>query len=276
MVELGFATRGDDEKVKIPEDQLRFMINFDETCLGLALQALVSIRPPNPWMGPITERMSRERIELLVRANTHGKKFFATGGSHVCSDHLFKAQALLAREEEVAEKKKLKKSLQQKAELHKKRMAILVEKAACFESNNYKDVSTKELDILLQLQWYGVDKKGMKQAEKVAQWRAIRASNTEPPQLDMWTAEDKERLPKIANKEIDMSEMFLGWYAAVPKRNAVAAVLDFSAKEWESLKALREADAAETNQTAVANESDNNSGALVTENETIGGESDEV
>jgi hypothetical protein len=48
-------------------------------------------------MTPITELMSRERIELLARANTHGKKFFATGGSHVCSDDFFKAQALLAK-----------------------------------------------------------------------------------------------------------------------------------------------------------------------------------
>ncbi len=41
-------------------------------------------------------------------------------------------------------------------------MVILVEKAACFESNNYNTVSTKELDVLLQ--WYGVDKKGMDEA----------------------------------------------------------------------------------------------------------------
>ncbi len=36
-------------------------------------------------------------IELLARANTHGKKFFAMGGSHVCSDDFFKVQALLVR-----------------------------------------------------------------------------------------------------------------------------------------------------------------------------------
>jgi hypothetical protein len=71
---------------------------------GSALQALISIRPPNPRMGPIMERMSRKRIELLACANTHEKKFFATGGSHICSDDFFKAQALLAREEEIAEK----------------------------------------------------------------------------------------------------------------------------------------------------------------------------
>ena len=133
---------------------------------GSALQALVTIKPTECRTSPITERMSWERIELLARANTHGKKFFATGGSHVCSDNFFKAQALLGREEDVAMKIKLKKSLQQKSELHEKGMAILVENAECFESNNYRNVSTKELDVLLN--WYGVKKKAAKKAEKVA------------------------------------------------------------------------------------------------------------
>jgi hypothetical protein len=35
LVELGFGMRGDDGKVKFPEDRLRFIINFDETCLLL-------------------------------------------------------------------------------------------------------------------------------------------------------------------------------------------------------------------------------------------------
>ncbi len=55
-----------------------------------ALQALVAIKPTKHWTAPITERMSRERIELLACANTHGKKFFATGGSYVCSDNFLK------------------------------------------------------------------------------------------------------------------------------------------------------------------------------------------
>ena len=56
----------------------------------------------------------------------------------------------------------MKKSLQQKFELREKGMAILVEKAECFESNNYRNVSTKELDVLLN--WYGVEKKATKKA----------------------------------------------------------------------------------------------------------------
>jgi len=56
-------------------------------CDGSKLQALVAVRPAiNRMGGLITERMSKERIELLARANTHGKKFFMTGGSHVCLD----------------------------------------------------------------------------------------------------------------------------------------------------------------------------------------------
>ena len=139
---------------------------------GTKLQALVAVRPADDRMrGPITERLSKEWIELLACVNTHGKNFFATSGSHVCSDDFFKAQALLAREDELAKKEKLKKTLQQNAELAKKGMAILVEKATCFESNNYQHVLLKELDILMQ--WYSVEKNGMKKAEKDVKWQEI-------------------------------------------------------------------------------------------------------
>ena len=45
----------------------------------------------------------------------------------------FNAQALITRDEEIAEKTKMKKTLQNKAELLEKGVVILVEKAACFE-----------------------------------------------------------------------------------------------------------------------------------------------
>jgi hypothetical protein len=57
------------------------------------------------------------------------------------------------RESELAEKEALKRTLHQKAEIAEKGMAIVVvvEKAAFFEANNYKDVSAKELDVLMHL-----------------------------------------------------------------------------------------------------------------------------
>ena len=97
------------------------------------------------------------------------------------------------------------------------------------------------------LNWYGVEKKATKEAEKVVQWRKIRAANTEPPMADVWTAEDEEQLVRLSNKRIDMSGTYLGRYAAIQKRTAAAAVLDFTDEEWESLKALREANGVERN-----------------------------
>jgi hypothetical protein len=85
--------------------------------------------------------------------------------------------------------------------------------------------------------------------------------------VDVWTAEDKEQLVRLSNKQIDMSETFLGRYAAIQKRTAVAAVLDFTDEEWESLKALREANGVATTTATV----DDIIGALGMENEMIEG-----
>jgi hypothetical protein len=74
-----------------------------------------------------------------------------------------------------------------------------------------------------------------------------------------------------SNNEIDMSETYLGWYAAIQKRTVVASVLDFTNEEWESLKRLREADGAERNQVAMANDTDDIIGALGTANKMTGG-----
>ncbi len=112
----------------------------------------------------------------------------------------------------------------------------------------------------------------MKKADKVARWREIRASNTGPPVLVGWSTEDEEELMRLKNREIDMSETYLGRYAALQKRNTVAAVLDFSEDEWQSLKGLREANAAELKNAAVTVNNDNIAGAFEVENTTNGGD----
>jgi len=78
---------------------------------------------------------------------------------------------------------------------------------------------------------------------------------------------------KIKNKEIDMSETYLGRYAAIQKRNAVAAILDFTDEEWEAVKTMREADALDRANSALADDIGNSAGALGAENEMNDGES---
>ncbi len=240
---------------------------------GSQLQALVAVGPADTRAGPITEWMSKEQIELLALANTHGKEFFAMGGSHVCSDDFFKAQALLARESEMAKKEALKKTLHQKAEMAKKGMVIVVKKAAFFEANNYKDVLAKELDVLMQ--WYDVEKRQVmrdEKADKVAVWKDIRLSGNAPPVVHKWTDEDEQQLIRIKNREIDMSETYLGRYAALQKRNAVAAILDFTDKGWDSLKRMRDVDSCKGTNIDLTDDNGNNVGALGAKKGANGGE----
>jgi hypothetical protein len=54
--------------------------------------------------------------------------------------------------------------------------------------------------------------------------------------------------------------------------NVVAAVLNFTEEEWESLKKLKEEDAAEMDKRVVMDNHENNTGALGTEKGTTGSE----
>ena len=116
----------------------------------------------------------------------------------------------------------------------------------------------------------------MKKADKVAKWREIRASNTPPPVLVEWTEEDEAELKRKANTEIDMVDTYLGRYAATQKKNAVAAILDFTDEEWESLKQLKEDDLMRgmTNRSEEGNDN-NNGGVLGAENGVNGGDINE-
>ncbi len=58
--------------------------------------------------------------------------------------------------------------------------------------------------------------------------------------------------------------------ASIQKRTAASSILDFTDEEWESCKALKEADAAERSQAAMANEIDDIIGASGTKNKETG------
>ena len=53
-----------------------------------------------PTTQQITEEHSQERYEILAKANTHGKLFSATGGTHLTSDDVFIGAELSTREKE--------------------------------------------------------------------------------------------------------------------------------------------------------------------------------
>ncbi len=67
------------------------------------------------------------------------------------------------------------------------------------------------------LSWYSVDIKGMKKPEKVEKWKEIRVSKTDLPTIEVWTEKEEDKLRELRDRDIDMSETFLGRFAAVQK-----------------------------------------------------------
>ncbi len=73
------------------------------------------------------------------------------------------------------------------------------------------------------------------------------------------------------DNNVGYSDARSGDDASIQKRTAASSILDFTDEEWESLKALKKADAAERSQASMANEIDDIIGALGTKNKTTGG-----
>jgi hypothetical protein len=91
-----------------------------------------------------------------------------------------------------------------------------------------------------------------------------------------WTEEDEAVLERMTNNEIDMLDTYLGRYAAMQKKNAVAAVLDFTDEEWESLKQLKEDNMIRGMTNPSTERNDNgNGGGLGAENGVNGGDINE-
>ncbi len=65
---------------------------------------------------------TQERQEALAATNTHGKKFFVTGGKHITSEDIFKSAEIVSRNAEAVEREK---DRMQCLEYHARRKAVL-------------------------------------------------------------------------------------------------------------------------------------------------------
>ena len=81
----------------------------------------------------LTEPHSKERIEELMKATTHGAKFLATGGAHLMTDDLFIAAQRNEKEKEIAEMEKVKKRKLGAMKIHDATNAIFEKKATRIE-----------------------------------------------------------------------------------------------------------------------------------------------
>ncbi len=101
----------------------------------------------------VTVANTLKRQEALVKATTHRKKFFITGGEHINSNDMFISAEMGNREREIAEMEKGKKV---HIEFHARCNAALVVLYRLDHKldGNAKRLTNKDLEVLLQ--WKGV------------------------------------------------------------------------------------------------------------------------
>jgi len=157
---------------------------------------------------------TREQQEALVKATTHGKKFFVTGGEHINLNDMFISAEMGNREREIAEMEKGKKV---RIEFHVRRNATLVVLDGLDHEldGNIDRLTNKDLEVLLR--WKGVLPSKMgNMANRRALYQQFAGDRGDddlgdPPR---WTEVDEANLEERRNAPIEMCDTAYGRFEA--------------------------------------------------------------
>lgn len=151
----------------------------------------------------LTVPHSKERIEALAKASTHGDKFYVMGGGHQTHDDIFKAAELNNRKREIGQLEK-EKVLRLDMERREREAVAILEKEL-----PVSQLTNAHLEKLLA--WHGVQKNKMGKADERRQkWMVMKDQKKPPPQFEKWTEEDERKLEELKSSEINISDTALG------------------------------------------------------------------
>ena len=201
---------------------------------GDLLQATLERKKPSRI--PLTLPNSKERIQLLAKAKSHGQKFFVTRGSHYTSEDILKSAEVEAREMKVKELELDKKNRIAKEAAEQDALRVL-------ESEKPIE-SLKGQELVKLLLWHGISKSKMGNVPEMrTKWKTIKESNTPPPHYSRWTDEDEKALSDLKSKEITMADTATGRLAETNKRELEATWKSLDTQERAKLyKRLKDLD----------------------------------
>ncbi len=151
----------------------------------------------------VTVPHSKERLEALAAASTHGAFFAATGGEHFTADDVFKQAELVKRKEKIAQMERDKKL--------RESMIPLVEKAEAIlrEGRSIDNLRGNELTILLR--WHQVPKAAEGKLEiKRKKWQEILDSGKTSKIYNKWSDAEETELQSLKSDTIDLADTALG------------------------------------------------------------------
>ncbi len=219
--------KGDALKVQFREDTIR------------ERQATATVMVPQ----------TREPPRGYCPANTHGKKFFVTGGEHVTSDDMFKVAEINRRTVEAAERKKDKKGRVDYHHRHEAALPILNRLENELENNLGRRLTSKELEALLRWKGVSVSKMGNVVNRRILYQQFAEGGSEEVSIPAPWRENDQVELDALRNAPIEMADISYGRFLAQQKRDpAERAYQKMSDKEKVDFKwKMTEIDVAGTN-----------------------------
>jgi hypothetical protein len=181
----------------------------------------------------VTVANTRERQEVIAAANTHGSKFFVTGGEHVTSNDMFIAAEINRRKAEAAKREKEKKS---RVEYHARREAALpiVDRLEHELDNNVGRLTSKELEVLLRWKGVATSKMGNVANRQLLYQQFAEGDVVEEVSIPApWTDIDEAELIALRDAPIEMYDTAYGRFEEQKKRDVERAYQKMSAAEKE-------------------------------------------
>ena len=162
---------------------------------------------------PLTEPNTQDRVNLLYKASTAGKRWHAMHGDHLMTGDFFKSLAVSDVTEIVSELNKRKASLQKQMELEVAARAILSKHQQNFLVSEFDKLNKTDLQVLMR--WYGLAKgkalTSMSKPTMLGQWKCASNNNAlHPPPCEKWTDDDEAKLKRLQESEITMDDTAVG------------------------------------------------------------------
>jgi len=175
----------------------------------------------------ITEEHSEARLQLLAKANTHGKLFSATGGCHLTSDDIFISAEMNTREKEkkrlTAEKTRRLKQLK----VEEKGKRVLETKGA--DGSNW---NVADLDAVLA--WYNHPNRNKltNKEDKMRAWADIQEKRKQPPTYGRWTDDEERELLEASKENLTLDDTAVGRAKQRKKIEFQQAIRTMTRDEW--------------------------------------------
>ena len=185
----------------------------------------------------LTAPHSKERIDALRKASTHGAKFLATGGSHLTTDDFFLAQQKNEREKEIEARQKTKKKRLAAMKVDLAAKEVIQKRGDAINQHEFGKLAIGELDILLR--WHGALASKMTKEGKVLKLKGIFAGGHVQPVVEEWTTDDENKLKEYLEAEVTLGDTALGRQREMLEQQTYAIGLAMSDEKFNHLAELR-------------------------------------